>query len=779
MADSIDKKVEQIIERLGQSRDIVAYFQQIAQLTSLSAVDAKALQDALKQVAKSSKDVLGNFEDASKGVKSTVQAQKDLNKSLKTQQNLGVEINKQLKSQGFTQKEIKTILNGTADEREYLLKLAQNALDIDLGAITAAIDANKYQAENVEQGKDNLKIAQNYNTALGITGGLVGGVGEGLKKLGFDFGIVNDALTEAKEKMIDVAEEVTNGGQKAAGFGGKVKVMGAGLKSLGGSIAQGLTDPLFLAEQFVDKIIEVDEGAGKLAKNFGISYDQALGLSAELTSAANSSYLLNVTSAGQAEAFTEINNRYGTFAKISEKTLETHQQLKDTVGLSAEALGAIADSSILTGKETEDITSEFLGQAKALALQNNLALNEKEILESVKDISKATLVSLQGQPQALAKAVVQAKALGTTVEKVADISNSLLQFEDSITSELEAELLIGKDLTLEKARQAALNGDIATVAEEIAKQVGTAAQFGEYNVLQQEALAKAVGMTREDLAASLVEREALTKLAGVEGASAKERFDNLVKEVGMEEAKKRLGDESLANMLASQNVQEKFNAGITKLGDVLTALAIPILQIVSPLVDLVNFILPAINTLMTPISEGFRVMGVMVDYIGSAWNWFVDKLEPIMPVLKGIGIAILAILSPLIAAAGIAAFMAMAGIPVIGPVLAAAAAVGAVSFLTSKMTGIKIQDGMIAPDGGLMVSGKKGTYQLDKNDTVVAGTDLGGGGGRSTGIDIGPLVAEMQNVRAILQQILAKEGSVYIDSTKAGTAFAVGASKLQ
>ena len=44
MADSIDKKVEEIIERLGQSRDIVQYFQDIARLTSLSAVDAKALQ---------------------------------------------------------------------------------------------------------------------------------------------------------------------------------------------------------------------------------------------------------------------------------------------------------------------------------------------------------------------------------------------------------------------------------------------------------------------------------------------------------------------------------------------------------------------------------------------------------------------------------------------------------------------------------------------------------------------------------------------------------------
>jgi hypothetical protein len=74
----------------------------------------------------------------------------------------------------------------------------------------------------------------------------------------------------------------------------------------------------------------------------------------------------------------------------------------------------------------------------------------------------------------------------------------------------------------------------------------------------------------------------------------------------------------------------------------------------------------------------------------------------------------------------------------------------------------------------------EGAIALNDKDTVIAGTDLGGGGGgRSTGIDIGPLVAEMQNVRAVLQQILAKEGAVYIDSTKAGTAFAVGTSKLQ
>jgi predicted XRE-type DNA-binding protein len=834
MADSIDKKVEEIIERLGQSRDIVQYFQDIARLTSLSAVDAKALQDALKGVAKSSKEVLGNFEDASKGIKSTAQAQKDLTKSLKTQQNLGIEINKQLKAQGFSQEEIKTILNGTADEREYLLKLAQNALDVDLGAITAAVDANKYQSENIAQAEENLKIAQNYNTALGATGGLIGGVGEGLKRLGFDFGIVNDALTEAKEKMIEVSEKVTDGGQKAATFGDKLKVMGSGLSSLGGNIASGLMDPLFLAEQFTSKLLEADDSAGKIAKNFGISYRQAAGLTDELNDAANASYLLNVTTQGQAEAFIEINNRYGTFAKLSEANLNTFQELKDTVQLSGEALGALYDISILTGKELEGLTSEFLGEAKALALQNDLALNEKEILESVKDISKATLLSLQAQPQALAKAVVQAKALGTTVEKVAQISNSLLQFEDSITSELEAELLIGKDITLERARQAALNGDIATVAEEIAKQIGDAGKFGKYNVLQQEALAKAVGMTREDLAASLLEREALADLAGVEGDSAKERFDNLVKEVGLEEAKKQLGDESLANMLASQNTQERFAAAMEKLQEVFASLAqplLPVLDILSSMLNVLGPIVGAVSQFVKFLVDGIiplkTLVGLLITFKGiqlgiavaketelalMARQMAMDKgmltFAGLKKALEGETLALkiatyaLAVKdmvltkgkllyeatlgkllkSNLITSIGEAAMTAikgLAGIPIVGWGLGLAAA-GAVTALGYQF----LKDGQIGPDGGLVVSGEKGTYKLDKNDTVIAGTELGTpmnntGGGRMPTIDIGPLVTEMQNVRAVLQQILAKEGEVFIDSTKVGVALAVGTSKLK
>ena len=58
-------------------------------------------------------------------------------------------------------------------------------------------------------------------------------------------------------------------------------------------------------------------------------------------------------------------------------------------------------------------------------------------------------------------------------------AGALLNFEQSINAELEAELLTGKQLNLERARAAALNNDMATLAEELKKQNVDLASFGQ------------------------------------------------------------------------------------------------------------------------------------------------------------------------------------------------------------------------------------------------------------------------------------------------------------
>ena len=117
---------------------------------------------------------------------------------------------------------------------------------------------------------------------------------------------------------------------------------------------------------------------------------------------------------------------------------------------------------------------------------------------------------------------------------------------------MEAELLLGRSLNLDRARAAALMGDQATLAEEIAGQVGTAEEFSNLNVIQQKALADAMGMSTAELAKSLMQREALLKLEQEQGVTGlakmnvEERIAALMdKGMSREKALKTLGEEEL------------------------------------------------------------------------------------------------------------------------------------------------------------------------------------------------------------------------------------------
>ena len=185
------------------------------------------------------------------------------------------------------------------------------------------------------------------------------------------------------------------------------------------------------------------------------------------------------------------------------------------------------------------------------------------------------------------KSAIAAAKLGTNLQGVQNISKGLLNFEDSISAELEAELLTGKELNLDKARQYALEGNIEGVAKEITKNIGSAADFGKMNVIQQEALAKAMGTSREELADMLIQQESLNSLKSKYNTLGAETIKNLensgkiekgtyesmktgthsageyyeiLQKAGLstEELTKTLGDQAFASLQA-QSAQDKFN----------------------------------------------------------------------------------------------------------------------------------------------------------------------------------------------------------------------------
>ena len=79
------------------------------------------------------------------------------------------------------------------------------------------------------------------------------------------------------------------------------------------------------------------------------------------------------------------------------------------------------------------------------------------------------------------------------------VADNLLDFETSLTKQFEAQVLTGKNINLEKARQLSLEGDIAGLTTEIQKTVGSLGEIQSMNVIERRAIAEAIGLSADDL----------------------------------------------------------------------------------------------------------------------------------------------------------------------------------------------------------------------------------------------------------------------------------------
>ena len=362
----------------------------------------------------------------------------------------------------------------------------------------------------------------------------------------------------------------------------------------------------------VETLLKADKATSDLAKSMNMTYSEANAVRMELNEIANLSGDAFVTTKGLQESFSFINTQLGSNIKLSGELLTQFTRLRERAGLTNEELYGATQLQLTSGKTLNEITGEIMAQAKLTSANNGVILNEKEILKDIKDVSAATTLSLGKNPAAIAEAVTQAKALGMELGQVEKIAESLLDFESSITSELKAELLLGKDINLERARLAALNNEFATVAKEISNQIGTSADFAKMNVLQQKALAEAVGMSKEELAKTLFVQENLGAATGKEAEKRKAILNSLVSEVGVEEARRRLGEESIEDLEKQKGIQDDFNKAVLKLKEIFVSLTGPILAVVSPIVDT---LVPALSFVAGILGKVANLFGGILRYV--------------------------------------------------------------------------------------------------------------------------------------------------------------------
>ena len=764
--DDLRKKIEEQISKLS-GKSVENYKEKLKALNAINAsLDAykTTLEDISDRIADQSQGFAGLLEEI-QGINEELVKEgkftRDATKALSGLESIASKLKSDQKGYNdLNQKQLQQeksklkILQDQFEESAKRIKQrgAQNAQE------QAIIDAYEEQNSIFQRTNDLLdeRIEQEkiYASNLGATGALLTGMSK-IPLVGplLD---VNDALDLAREK--------------AKAGGNAFQVMATGLSSVGKSLVTNMLDPLTLVTGFIDTFVKLDKAAGDFAKSQNMTYSDALKARESYASMAASSGDLALNASNLMETQTAIGEQLGTNGKLSESDLKTFTKLREQAGMTNEELLGMQKYSMATGGSLKENVESFQASAKIMSFQKGVALNTKKLMADMSNVSNRTKLSIQGGATGLAKAAVAAKLMGGDLGKVADVADQLLDFEQSIESELSAELLLGKDINLEKARQAALNNDLATVAEEITKQAGSAAEFSKMNRIQQDAMAKAVGMTADQLADTLVEQEALKSIGKSLNEEEQKAFEAAKEKYGIEEASKMLQDGQLENLVDQQSNAEKFAQVIEHVKEIF-----------------VSIVDGPLGAILNGLGEMLKMSGIIYTVTGLIAGIYAGKmLAGLIQAIAKIGIMLgLNTANAAAATAGASAMTLGAALPII---------LGGVGAVIGAIAAVKADDLMSAPPGygKRTLLGPEGAIQLNDKDTVIAGTNLfgndvssepgkstqmGGKGSLKVGGDNSSVISAIENLgRTIASRpiIVSVDGKKLIEATTGAQPNTVG-----
>ena len=462
------------------------------------------------------------------------------------------------------------ILGEKLDYEETMLKYLEDTGDLEAAALYAQEKKLEISQKQVEIGRTSLANEKSVSKQLGISGNLMKAFAE---KIGFGEEAYS-AMSLKARKLVEQQKDMNAVSKVFSKVLGTWQVAAAGAGSVFKSAFSSILDPaMFIPivggvvqglKTVFDYILGIQDKTVKFARAMNLSTAEARTMKMQFADISISEGDILVTSQKLVESQMEMVDALGVTNRLTDEQLATNIKLKDIAGLDLETRKSLVETSKITGKDQEDITKSILAQVVGLKNATGISFQYQKILKEASNLGGYLGLTFAKYPEKLTKSLLTVKAMGMELKQLDSIADSFLDFESSISSEFEAQLLTGKDINLAKARELFLNNQLAEAAQEITSQVGSAEEFLKMNRIQAESLAKAFGMSRDQLGDMLTQQEFLSKLGAKQGDSAKEQL-----RLGLEKYKNQkalaaaVGEEAYQNLL-NASAQEKIAAFLDK-----------------------------------------------------------------------------------------------------------------------------------------------------------------------------------------------------------------------
>ena len=386
-------------------------------------------------------------------------------------------------------------------------------------------------------------------------------------------------------------------------------------------------------------------------------------------------------------------------AKLSTKVFDTSKAIGLSADESANLFGTLTQTANLSAEQAESLAEG----AFQLARQNGVAPSAvmKDIAGSTEEIASFT----QDGGDNIAEAAVQARKMGLSLSTTAKIAEGLLDFESSISKEVEASVLIGKQLNFQKAREAALSGDIAKATQEVVKQVGSEADFNKLNVIQRKALADSIGVSVTEMSKLVGQSDKLS----LSGALASGNFSDLLGEEGISNISKLTGQFAALGATLTNS----FGPVLSIIVSGMTSMLTPFVAVIQTL-EKMNALVPAVAAGVTGLATayGLAKMNIMLATAAKKKNVAVSSIS----IVKTVGEAIAQYFKNAGLMGGATfGFGTIAGLAV--------AAAGTAAVLAGVAKAKSVNDFKSGPGGITHMSGPAGAFSLNPRDSVLATTN--------------------------------------------------------
>ncbi len=544
--------------------------------------------------------------------------QEDISNYVKQQKDLGKELAKQSESTQaklvaglHAQQEYINELQGgekklnTAIQERIKLKVGTeaDAKDVEIRAIQQEIKFNKFRMDGtVARMKMELQAATEEEAK---SNRWINIVKKGLQD-----------ITGLDVKEFNLAKKI----------GDEISEQGIESKALAYSIGA----IVMMLKGAFDLFKKMDAAAWEFRKAMGMTRTESAFIRKDAENLAINYMAMGVTIDQIYKSYQAIGQAVGGVHNVSKDMARDVSLMAAQLGISEEASVGFMRNLAVVSQSTMESQQNMMGLAQSMS--SAAGVNLGEVMQDVSKASSTSLTLMSRMPNTVLRTAIELRHMGISMDAAANAGAHILDFTQSMNEEMDASVLLGKNISFQKARELTYARDLEGAAKEtlkLAQQNGFAHKM---DYLQQQAFAKASGYTVEQLMSMVQTSEQIAQIKRGTNVQAKAElaaYEKMRKE--NDATLKARGKDAmyqirtLANQQRMAQLQNKWNELLAKAQQFLLPIIDKLLSGALILIDWSTYIMIATGRVLKFLGPLIEAAG----FCGKILLFFGKWLEPI------------------------------------------------------------------------------------------------------------------------------------------------------